>query len=194
MRVNGFSEQCRVARLWNYRLVVFIHSDDGIIKNHRLVFENFKGEFRFNVEEFTILADSKVCQTINSLVNLLLHDVILFGFERRVDFKGERYGSIVQFLGADIYGTSTFPDFDPVLAETGICQYVNIAGFFSHNRCGVYCYPAKLLIFPLSYVCKFCYFCKLARLMTGNEQLFGKHSRAGAGGIALMSSGVYISR
>lgn len=133
MRYGRLCRLRRSVRLGNYRLVVLIHCYDGIVQDHCLVLEDFQGEFRFDIEELTVLADTEVCQAVDGLVNLLLNHVILHGLKGGIDFKRQRNGCVIQLLGANIDRSGTFANLDPVFTEAGIGEYVNVAGFFAHG-------------------------------------------------------------
>lgn len=127
---------CRLrwcVRFGDYQLVVLIHCDDGIVQDHCLVLEDFQSEFRLDIEELTVLADTKVRQAVDSLVNLLLNHVILQGLKGGVNFKRQWDSSVIQLLGANIDRSGTFANLDPVFTEAGVGEYVNVAGFFAHG-------------------------------------------------------------
>lgn len=122
MRVERLVRLGRGLRLGYNRLVVLVHRNHCIVQNHRLVLENFQGEFGFDVEKFPVLTDTKVCQPVYGLVNFLFDNVVLFCLEGSEYLKRQRNGGVVQFLGTDINGRELLPIFTQSSRKLGFVR------------------------------------------------------------------------
>lgn len=83
-----------------------------------------------DVEELAPIAYAPVCQPVNHVVNEFFDRGIFLRLDRRVDVEGQGHGGVVQLLGADVHGAGAFADFNPVFAEAGIREDVDVAFFF----------------------------------------------------------------
>ena len=90
-----------------------------------------------DVEELTVLADPKVREAVDRLVDRLFKLVVLHRPQRRVDLKGKRHRRVVQLLRADVDGARALPDLHPVLAEAGVGEDVDVAG--GHGQANICC-------------------------------------------------------
>ena len=67
-------------------------------------------------------------------VNELFHFVILACFHGGEDFKGQGNRRVIQLFGADIYRTTAFAYFHPVLSKTRVREDIHITFFLvAHN-------------------------------------------------------------
>lgn len=82
-----------------------------------------------DVEELAPIAYAPVCQPVNHVVNEFFDRGIFLRLDRRVDFKGQGHGGVVQLFGADVHGAGAFADFNPVFAEAGVREDVDVACF-----------------------------------------------------------------
>ena len=110
--------------------VVFVESDDGVVDHSGQSPELFQGHVRLDIEEFPGAPDTKVGEVVNHSVYHAFRLVILHCAQGGVDLEWKRDGGVVEFLGAYVDGAGAFPDLDPILTETGVCQDIDVYGFF----------------------------------------------------------------
>lgn len=115
--------------LLNDGLVVVVVGHLRIVDRARDVVEDIQRHLRGDVEELALGAYAQVCQSVDGLVDEFFNRGILLRLDRRVDFKGQRHGGVVQLFGADVHGAGAFADFNPVFAEAGVREDVDVACF-----------------------------------------------------------------
>lgn len=115
--------------LLNDGLVVVVAGHLRIVDRARDVVEDIQRHLRGDVEELALGAYAQVCQSVDGLVDEFFHRGILLRLDRRVDFKGQGHGGVVQLFGADVHGAGAFADFNPVFAEAGVREDVDVACF-----------------------------------------------------------------
>ena len=115
--------------LLNDGLVVVVAGHLRIVDRARDVVEDIQRHLRGDVEELALGAYAQVCQTVDGFVDEFFHRGILLRLDRRVDFKGQGHGGVVQLFGADVHGAGAFADFNPVFAEAGVREDVDVACF-----------------------------------------------------------------
>lgn len=121
----------------NDGLVVVVAGHLRVVDRARDVVEDIQRHLRGDVEELALGAYAQVCQTVDGLVDEFFHRGILLRLDRRVDFEGQGHGGVVQLFGADVHGAGAFADFNPVFAEAGVREDVDVACFVAGHG-GVY--------------------------------------------------------
>ena len=109
--------------------VVVVAGDDGVVDGAGDVVEDFEGGLRVDVEEFAVLADAEVGEAIDGFVDEFFDFGVFLRFHRGEDVEGQGDGGVVEFFGADVDGACAFADFDPVFAEAGVGEDVDVPFF-----------------------------------------------------------------
>lgn len=128
--------------LLNDGLVVVVAGHLRIVDRARDVVEDIQRHLRGDVEELALGAYAQVRQPVDGLVNEFFHRGILLRLDRRVDFKGQGHGGVVQLFGADVHGAGAFADFNPIFAEAGVREDVDVACFVAGHGGGMLDCPA----------------------------------------------------
>ena len=128
-RGRGLGNSGAGGGLLNGGLVVVIAGHLRVVDRARDVVEDIQRHLRGDVEELTLGAYAQVRQSVDGLVDEFFHRGILLRLDRRVDFKGPGHGGVVQLFGADVHGAGAFADFNPVFAEAGVREDVDVACF-----------------------------------------------------------------
>lgn len=115
--------------LLNDGLVVVVAGHLRVVDRARDVVKDIQRHLRGDVEELALGAYAQVRQTVDGLVDEFFHRGILLRLDRRVDFKGQGHGGVVQLFGADVHGAGAFANFNPVFAEAGVREDVGVACF-----------------------------------------------------------------
>ena len=110
-------------------LVVVVAGHLRVVDRARDVVEDIQRHLRGDVEELALGAYAQVRQSVDGLVDEFFHRGILLRLDRRVDFKGPGHGGVVQLFGADVHGAGAFADFNPVFAEAGVREDIDVACF-----------------------------------------------------------------
>ena len=111
-------------------LVVLVECNDAVFKKVGYIFELLQRRFGWYIEEFPVLTDAELGKAVDEFVELLLCNFVLHCAQGGVDLEWKRDGGVVEFLGAYVDGAGAFPDLDPILTETGVCQDIDVSGFF----------------------------------------------------------------
>lgn len=87
---------CR--RLWTFRLIIFILNDYCIINSRCYVIEYIEGYLWRYVEEFSVLTNTQIRQTVDGFVDEPLDFVIFCRFHCSKNLKRQRHCRVVQLL------------------------------------------------------------------------------------------------
>lgn len=100
------------------------------------VFEYFEGQLGWDVEEFSVLSDAEVCESVYVFVDEAFYFAVAGCFHGGEDFEGEGYGGVVEFFRSYVYGAGAFAYFHPIFFEAWVGEYVDESFFFIfHGGC-----------------------------------------------------------